>query len=42
MKRSANLEPEAKFAQFAGNGITEFDIVNLDEVLAYEKQLSNV
>ncbi|XP_018576588.1 integral membrane protein 2C [Anoplophora glabripennis] len=42
VKRSANLQPEAKFAQFAGNGITEFDIVNLEEVLAYEKQLSNI
>lgn len=42
VKRSADLHPEAKFAQFAGNGVTEFDIVNLEDVLEYEKQLSSV
>lgn len=42
VKRSANLQPEAKFAQFAGKGITEIDLINLDEVVAYERQLNSV
>lgn len=41
VKRSADLHSEAKFAQFAGKGITEFDIVNLDEVYAYEKKMNS-
>ncbi|XP_066157866.1 integral membrane protein 2C isoform X2 [Euwallacea fornicatus] len=39
-KRSANPESEVKFGQFAGKGIWELDIVNLDDVLDYEKQYS--
>lgn len=38
VKRSANPNSEAKFGQFAGKGILEFDIVNMDDVLAYEKE----
>ncbi|KAJ8975993.1 hypothetical protein NQ317_006290, partial [Molorchus minor] len=30
VKRSAELHPEAKFAEFAGKGITEFDIIELN------------
>nr|CAH7758552.1 unnamed protein product [Callosobruchus chinensis] len=41
VKRSADLHSEAKFAQFAGKGITEFDIMNFDDVLAYEKESSH-
>lgn len=40
-KRSANPDAEAKFGQFAGMGILELDIVNLDAVLEYEKQEKN-
>ncbi|XP_066260742.1 integral membrane protein 2C isoform X2 [Euwallacea similis] len=39
-KRSANPDSEVKFGQFAGKGIWELDIVNLDDVLDYEKQYS--
>ncbi|XP_060518831.1 uncharacterized protein LOC132697385 [Cylas formicarius] len=38
VKRSAMLHSEAKFAQFAGRGILELDIMNLDDVLNYEEQ----
>lgn len=41
VKRSADLHSEARFAQFAGKGITEFDIVNLDEVIAYENKINS-
>ncbi|CAG9766564.1 unnamed protein product [Ceutorhynchus assimilis] len=41
-KRSANPESEAKFGQFAGKGILELSIVNLDSVLEYEKGKSAV
>lgn len=37
VKRSAELNSEAKFAQFSGKGITEIDIVNLDDVENFEK-----
>ena len=37
VKRSADLHTEAKFAQFSGRGITEYDIMNLEEVQEYEK-----
>lgn len=42
VKRSA-VEPhdEVKFAQFSGKGITEFDIVNFDEVESFEKNNSH-
>lgn len=39
VKRSAELHPEVKFAQFAGKGIVEFDIVNMEDADAYEKSL---
>ncbi|XP_017784330.1 PREDICTED: integral membrane protein 2B [Nicrophorus vespilloides] len=39
VKRSADLHDEAKFAQFSGNGIMEFDIINFHEVEAYENSL---
>lgn len=38
VKRSAQPNSEVKFGQFAGKGILELDIVNMDDVLAYEKQ----
>ncbi|XP_074032775.1 integral membrane protein 2A isoform X2 [Leptinotarsa decemlineata] len=41
VKRSADLLSEAKFAQFAGKGITQFNIVNLEEVQAYERASRN-
>lgn len=37
VKRSADLHTEAKFAQFSGKGITEFDIINLEDAQAYEE-----
>ena len=37
VKRSADLHVQAKFAQFSGNKITEYDIFNLEDVLEYEK-----
>lgn len=37
-KRSARPEAQIKFGQFAGKGILELDIVNLDTVLDYEKE----
>ncbi|KAK9882514.1 hypothetical protein WA026_021861 [Henosepilachna vigintioctopunctata] len=37
VKRSAELDSGAKFAQFAGKGITEIDIVNFSDVEKYEK-----
>jgi len=37
VKRSADLDNEAKFAQFAGTRILEYDIVNLGEVKAFEE-----
>lgn len=37
VKRSADLHVEAKFAQFSGKGITEFDIVNLEDTEPYEQ-----
>lgn len=37
VKRSAELPDEAKFAQFAGTSIIEFDIVNLGDVRAFEE-----
>lgn len=37
MKRSADLHVEAKFAQFSGKGITEIDIVNLEDTELFEK-----
>ncbi|KAL1512497.1 hypothetical protein ABEB36_002080 [Hypothenemus hampei] len=36
-KRAANPEAVVKFGQFAGKGLLELDIVNMDAVLAYEK-----
>lgn len=39
VKRSAELNAEAKFAQFSGNGITEIDIINFSDVENYEKNL---
>lgn len=36
VKRSADLHTEAKFAQFSGKGITEFDIINLEEAKTFE------
>lgn len=39
-KRSADLENGAKFAQFSGKSITEFDIINLGQVIEYEKSLA--
>ncbi|CAG9813982.1 unnamed protein product [Phaedon cochleariae] len=39
VKRSADLHTDAKFAQFAGKGITQIDIMNLEEVYNYEKSL---
>lgn len=41
VKRSADLHTEAKFAQFSGKGITEFDIINLEEAQAYEDAHKN-
>jgi len=41
VKRSADLHVEAKFAQFSGNKITEFDIVNMDELMEFEKLNKN-
>lgn len=41
VKRSAELPTEALFAQYAGHGISEVDIVNFDELLSYEKQYQN-
>ncbi|KAI4464262.1 integral transmembrane protein 2 [Holotrichia oblita] len=41
VKRSADLHTEAKFAQFSGKGITEFDIINLEEAQAYEEAHKN-
>lgn len=37
VKRSADLHIEAKFAQFSGKGITEIDIVNLEDTVPFEK-----
>lgn len=37
VKRSAELHQEAKFAQFSGKGITEIDIINLEDTVPYEK-----
>lgn len=37
VKRSADLHVEAKFAQFSGKGITEVDIVNLEDIATFEK-----
>ncbi|CAH0556542.1 unnamed protein product [Brassicogethes aeneus] len=37
VKRSADLHDEAKFAQFAGKGITEVDIINLEDITEYER-----
>lgn len=37
-KRSADQTPDVKFGQFAGKGILEFDIVNIEDVLNYERQ----
>ncbi|RZC36305.1 integral membrane protein 2A [Asbolus verrucosus] len=38
VKRSADSHMEAKFIQFSGNKITEFDIMNLDELKNYEEE----
>ncbi|XP_072397333.1 uncharacterized protein [Diabrotica undecimpunctata] len=38
VKRSADKQSET-FAQFAGHGVTQIEITNLDEVIAYEKSL---
>lgn len=38
-KRSADLENGAKFAQFSGKTITEFDIINFAELLMFEKNM---
>lgn len=38
-KRSADLDNGAKFAQFSGKNIMEVDILNLAEVIEYEKNL---
>jgi integral membrane protein 2B len=38
VKRSADLHVQAKFAQYGGKDITEFDIVNFDDVEDYEKE----
>lgn len=40
VKRSAELHTEAKFAQFSGKGITEFDIVNIEDVEKFESAKS--
>lgn len=37
VKRSADLHEEAKFAQFSGKGITEIDIVNLEDAASFEQ-----
>lgn len=37
VKRSADLESEGKFAQFSGKSITEIDIVNIAELVAFEQ-----
>lgn len=37
VKRSADLDNGAKFAQFSGESITEFDIMNFAEVVEFEK-----
>ncbi|XP_050307396.1 integral membrane protein 2B [Anthonomus grandis grandis] len=42
VKRSANPEAEAKFGQFAGNGILELNIVNLDSVMEFEKDNKHI
>lgn len=42
VKRSAQLSSEAKFGQFAGKGILEVDIVNMDSLLDYEKEKSAI
>ncbi|ENN73009.1 uncharacterized protein LOC109542383 isoform X1 [Dendroctonus ponderosae] len=36
VKRSASAEDQKQFAQFAGEGVLEFNILNMDEVLDYE------
>ncbi|KAG5898942.1 hypothetical protein JTB14_004665 [Gonioctena quinquepunctata] len=41
VKRSADPHSEAKFAQFAGKGITQFNIINLKEVEEYERGLTS-
>ncbi|XP_050513508.1 integral membrane protein 2C isoform X2 [Diabrotica virgifera virgifera] len=38
VKRSADKQSE-RFAQFAGQGVTQIEITNMDEVYAYEKSL---
>lgn len=35
-KRSIDLHENAKFAQYAGNGITELDIMNIEDAWAHE------
>ncbi|CAH1113819.1 unnamed protein product [Psylliodes chrysocephalus] len=41
VKRSASYNSDVKFANFAGQGISQIEIVNLDDVIAYEKSLNN-
>ncbi|KAG5888947.1 hypothetical protein JTB14_012206 [Gonioctena quinquepunctata] len=41
VKRSADPHSEAKFAQFAGKGITQFNIMNLKDVEEYERGLTS-
>lgn len=36
-KRSADLNENAKFAEFVGKNILEYNFMNFDEVLEYEK-----
>lgn len=40
-KRSIDLSEKAKYAEFSGKSIVEFDIVNLPELEAYENNNSN-
>lgn len=36
-KRSTDLQNGAKFAQFSGKNVIEFDIVNLADAIEFEK-----
>ncbi|XP_018336590.1 integral membrane protein 2B [Agrilus planipennis] len=41
VKRSADLPNDAKFAQFSGRGIVEFDIVNFEEAMNSLEKITN-
>lgn len=41
VKRSADPNSQMKFGQFAGQGILELDIINMDALLKYEKEHSS-